>query len=627
MAHPKDPAAGISSALLPHLHLVSKNRYPVSNNPSLDSIVNFLSDAPKVVRDLQPMQWQMLDAPQDGTMLLVWQPLEYLGTSAASDGYIYADAEQYYKSDVRGFHLEMYHHRTGYRVGEPMAAHSRKRYRLIPSNPNMPTLQQQMQTRRLIQAQGLVTRKEFMLHDRSSWPTFSAPQAVARSQGAHRRGGSTGEVTLEEEEDVSRGDILDFMSPRDISRVRYEQHHDWMEQLLESPYNINQIVPGDLGLGRKGELEELTKDFFNAPTTLHREAVANGEIPRVGRLEEGKADEFRTRANEKIAAMQAELEEMKQQHARRIACLQKTSILSAAEKKLRTAPTSGPRRTSAGSPAEQNLPDPIDDIQREVEQAIGRPIVRSTQVSLVSPGGLDQRAPDRSMSMSSQTKPQLSPNKSSASPAVPQHTPVQAQPMPQQSPPPSTATTSQAPVGDTGASTAASSAAIAEEKDRPAEDVPNGDGDAQDLDLADLDVDMDGYDAEQGNELVNADDDWVMDMEGTGEDNNGETAEEVSERPTLAEDATELTAKPAQPTGLQPQQTSVTQASAEQTPNNGTPADHSSSEHQMGTGEFDEAFDNVEADTAGEALMDYGDTNDEPNLDGMAESEFLVNDE
>jgi hypothetical protein len=103
MAHPKDPAAGISSALLPHLHLVSKNRYPVSNNPSLDSIVNFLTDAPKVVRDLQPMQWQMLDAPQDGTMLLVWQPLEYLGNSAASDGYIYADAEQYYKSDVRGF--------------------------------------------------------------------------------------------------------------------------------------------------------------------------------------------------------------------------------------------------------------------------------------------------------------------------------------------------------------------------------------------------------------------------------------------------------------------------------------------------------------------------------------------
>lgn len=112
MQHLKDPAAGVGQALLPHLHLVSKSRYPVSNNPSLDSIVGYLADAPKVVRDLQPMQWQMLDAPQDGTLLLVWQPLEYLGTNAASDGYVYADQEQYFKSEVRGY-VSCIRHRRG----------------------------------------------------------------------------------------------------------------------------------------------------------------------------------------------------------------------------------------------------------------------------------------------------------------------------------------------------------------------------------------------------------------------------------------------------------------------------------------------------------------------------------
>lgn len=103
MQHLNNAAAGVSPALLPHIWLVSKSRYPVINNPSLDSIVSYLTDAPKIVRDLQPMQWQILDAPQDGSIMLVWQPLEYLGTNAASDGYVYADAEQYFESKVRGF--------------------------------------------------------------------------------------------------------------------------------------------------------------------------------------------------------------------------------------------------------------------------------------------------------------------------------------------------------------------------------------------------------------------------------------------------------------------------------------------------------------------------------------------
>lgn len=85
------------------MHLISKNRYPITNNPALETIVGYLLEAPKIVRDLQPMQWQFLDAPADGTLILTWQPTEQLGTNFASDGYVYGDVEQSFKSDVRGY--------------------------------------------------------------------------------------------------------------------------------------------------------------------------------------------------------------------------------------------------------------------------------------------------------------------------------------------------------------------------------------------------------------------------------------------------------------------------------------------------------------------------------------------
>lgn len=49
------------------------------------------------------MQWQFLDAPVDGTVILTWQPQEQLGSNFASDGYVYSDAEVSFQSDVRGY--------------------------------------------------------------------------------------------------------------------------------------------------------------------------------------------------------------------------------------------------------------------------------------------------------------------------------------------------------------------------------------------------------------------------------------------------------------------------------------------------------------------------------------------
>jgi len=70
---------------------------------SIESVVNSLVEASKIMRDLQPVQWQFLEAPPDGSLFLTWQPLEYLDTSFASDGYIWADVEQVFSQEAHGY--------------------------------------------------------------------------------------------------------------------------------------------------------------------------------------------------------------------------------------------------------------------------------------------------------------------------------------------------------------------------------------------------------------------------------------------------------------------------------------------------------------------------------------------
>jgi hypothetical protein len=65
--------------------------------------VDYLISAPKIVRELQPVRWMFLDGPPDGSLLLVWQPLNHLGTNFASDGYVWADVEQIYTTEAKGY--------------------------------------------------------------------------------------------------------------------------------------------------------------------------------------------------------------------------------------------------------------------------------------------------------------------------------------------------------------------------------------------------------------------------------------------------------------------------------------------------------------------------------------------
>ena len=311
----------------------------------------------------------------------------------------------------------------------------------IPSQsiPLQPQVQAILQQRRLLQNYGQLARKEFMLHDRNNWPAINlpaalppmshaqafannlarqsqanmmggqqagglaAPMAAANrvTQMAHVRGRSThllaGDATIEEEEDVSRGDMLDFMTPRDISKMRYEQHHEWMEEIMNSPFATKQIIPTDLGLGRKGELEALTGGFFEAP-------IGNTPPTQVGKLELNKAEEFTKMAAKKVSDMQADLEKMQQKHERRMAKLRKTTLLNSAEKRLRTA--AGPAEPRAQQDLEQTVRDSakpgsgesVEDIVQEVEAAWNRKIEPIASVVCIQRGGLEDRTASNALS-------------------------------------------------------------------------------------------------------------------------------------------------------------------------------------------------------------------------------------
>lgn len=211
---------------------------------------------------------------------------------------------------------------------------------------------------------------------------------------------------MDDEEDNSRGDLMDFLTPRDISTMRYTQHHEWMEEVFNSPYSTGQIVPVELGLGRKGELEALTKDFFKAHTdsTPNKPLPSGSDPPRVGKLEAGKAEDFAKKATEKVAEINTEMERMKQQHAKRMAKLNKGAALKAAERSLRSAPMlagdSGvddwkfeelPGSPTIGDAAKPDEGKSVDQINKDVEILLGKKIKVVKELECAQKGGLEEK--------------------------------------------------------------------------------------------------------------------------------------------------------------------------------------------------------------------------------------------
>jgi hypothetical protein len=385
----------------------------------------------------------------------------------------------------------MYQYKTGYSPGEQAAAHSRRRYRLLPSkftnstgptpdlglwiihygpsehNDRVPSnlipidlrMQNIMNTRAYLHSQGQIVQKEFMLHDRSNWPQIAFPRNQPRGPpmyGAnvpptripqsmaypaqHPTAGPPAKrvrtqananqnvavsstvavLDADDEEDTSRGDLFDHTTPREISMSRYKQNHEWMEEILSSPYSMNQIIPADLGLGVRGELGSLTEGIFDAPLDPEKDIT---KYNYVGLLDPEKASEFRKRAQERNEKTQKEIEKMKAKHAKRLAKFQKGSLVSLAEKDLRTAvenpSDTGPEywRLEGKVDSEDDfengktvirLPSKVDDILAQVEASLNKHATAVQELRRIQDGGYEE-APAIPTPPQAPSPPQITP--------------------------------------------------------------------------------------------------------------------------------------------------------------------------------------------------------------------------
>jgi hypothetical protein len=302
--------------------------------------------------------------------------------------------------------------------------------------------QTSLQTRLYLQTQGQIVQKEFMLHDRQNWPqiqfprnqvrqpqypmgTTRTPQVMAYpphqmgpgnlgppakrartqvnpAQGPPAMGAIPPVEIQDDEEDTSRGDLFDHMTPREVSISRYKQNHEWMEEIMSSPYPTGRIIPVDLGLGLRGELSNLTDGIFQAPTGIDQ--ASNGYT---GRLDPGKAEEFRKRAAEHIAETNVEMERMKLKHAKRMARFKRNALIAQAELELRTAvhdPADiGPEYWRLEGRTDDKVDDDrkqvakihdrVDEIVAQVEASLGRHAVAVEELKRIQDGGLEESQP------------------------------------------------------------------------------------------------------------------------------------------------------------------------------------------------------------------------------------------
>lgn len=248
----------------------------------------------------------------------------------------------------------------------------------IPSQviPRDPRSQAVLETRAYLQRCGQISRKEFILSDRVNWPQISWPREPPRqpiyggprgvpqtmaypphppnaagppSKRARTAQAAQGQVppamapipaqdssAYDDEEDTSRGDMFDHLTPREVSLARYRQNHEWMEEILSSPYRMGQIGFSDIGLGLKGELSGLTDGIFeahgfNAATQTPSKPLA------VTQFDAEQGAEFKKRVNDRIRSTQDEIEKMKAEHAKKVAKFKHNSLLTVSERELRSA--------------------------------------------------------------------------------------------------------------------------------------------------------------------------------------------------------------------------------------------------------------------------------------------------
>ncbi|KXL44782.1 MAG: hypothetical protein FE78DRAFT_540696 [Acidomyces sp. 'richmondensis'] len=486
----QNPSHGVAQPLQNHVHLISGHRFPLIAALSLDQAFSYLLDAPTIVKQIAAMSWTYVQAPPDGTIWLEWLPPEKMGADGRypSDGYVWADQESAYRQEYRGYTIEIMSHTLGFRWGfDQMASHARTRYHLVAKNPSvnaappdpslwivhyhqadqnrmlpatqiplLPAMQQITNERRWLESQGKLEKKDFMLHDRGSWPIIQVP-SHANMQARHmmhpqqqaglynqampqnrfpqyfpqRQPGGPGQpppkrqrpnqpiggptevhdTTIEDEENTTHGDFFDHLTPRDISMARYAQHHRWMEEVFSSPYSSGQIVPTDLGLGLMGELRWLTDGILEPPSmdfSTGPKPPKPKEAEPFTNLSKEKIEEFNRRVSKYLEDGQAEIERMKRDHAAKMAEWKKTKTLMHAEKRLRYANWEGHEAAvpiyrledpiTLAAPPECAKRETVEDIVKEIEGVLRVKISSHKEINMVEKGGLEEQEEPPNMS-------------------------------------------------------------------------------------------------------------------------------------------------------------------------------------------------------------------------------------
>jgi hypothetical protein len=303
----------------------------------------------------------------------------------------------------------------------------RRGYQLRPESIQI------LNERRILQSQGLIQRKDFMLVDRSSWPqvhypamnqgrpppypgrpgpgphtpgqppfAYPGPNAHAAGPPA-KRARQTGpaqiqgampvppvalyhDTELELLEDTSSGDYLDNISPATISRDRFKRHHLWLEEVFSSLYSPGQILAEDLGFGLVGELGELTKGILGKPERKNtteqerKDPMAFYQDPQINasvvykHLDSDKFAEFEKRVASFVDARNQEMDDMREKHAKIMSRVNKGKIYVDAEERLREAGLDS---------------DKIEEIVREVELKMGISLQERHDVVCIQRGGLE----------------------------------------------------------------------------------------------------------------------------------------------------------------------------------------------------------------------------------------------
>lgn len=314
----------------------------------------------------------------------------------------------------------------------------------VPINniPNNPAIMNTLRERQQLERQGQLTRIPFMLHDRSLWPRINLGPVQMQGQGGmypgqmnqmhrnqqqqfyqqqqmlgqppqkrmrHAPPGAQGGMVdprmqpgmppqppidtamLDEEENVALGDLLDHMTPRDVSLIRYTQHHEWMEEVFASAYPVTQIAPVDLGFGLSGELGEITQGLLNPPDeNFSAEPPKSKELVKSAtykKLDAEKTEEFERRVNAYLQKGEEDLERMRTEHAKTLEQLRKGKTYLKAERQL--------REVRNASHDDEDDPDfePLDGVIKGVENSLNVMIAPRQDVSCVSKGGLIEEVP------------------------------------------------------------------------------------------------------------------------------------------------------------------------------------------------------------------------------------------